>query len=282
MKKRMIKTSLAFLLASMIQASFAQTIHYITFVATDDQSVGIGSQVSLNLMKAQLKRAASQAGMSFRPVIYAGSRFTKANLNKVLNSFSCGNDDVIFFSYIGHGFRFGSTQSDFPYLLVKPESGDLSKSQMTENSIHLTQIFDRLKQKGARLLITMAEACNNAVNPTPYPGFTNNLSMEKDAYRALFRLARGAFIISSSIPGQYSWTNSKNGGFFTNGFINALKAELGNGKDVKWNNLLQRTVNYTTKISEHVKKTDNKVKLQIPQYKGKAAVIPGGIHVRDK
>ena len=138
------------------------------------------------------------------------------------------------------------------------------------------EVMKTLQKKGARLTIAMAEACNTIIDiPTPKRYNAMNVNIGK-RLEELFIYESGSLIASSSVIDQRSWTDDKDGGIYTNMFINALNEVISSDKKAKWETVFSLTTEYTKDYAKDIpngqkpqfenNKKDTPIKLKSSSY----------------
>ncbi len=142
----------------------AQTIHAIIFAASDDATIGAGTQKSYHLLTQEMNNIVSQTGMEIKTYYKSGSSFTLGNYQSVMADLGEEDlsNDVVLFYFLGHGFE--SESSPYPNLLFKTTTGSVTEQQLDEATVSMEVIKDELQQKNARLTILIGEACNNELD----------------------------------------------------------------------------------------------------------------------
>jgi len=141
-----------------------------------------------------------------------------------------GRNDVIFFYYGGHG---GNSDKGTGWPFMNLRGGRLE----------IKTVFGMLKSKKPRFFLVIADTCNNfggRFSITESRGGQGGSTSLADNYRQLFLNYRGYIVASSSEPGQYSWGNNQDGGFFTYGFLKSLNQELASHKQPNWYTIMKR------------------------------------------
>lgn len=259
-------------------------IHHIVFGSTEDistKSIGKSVQESNRLMTGLMRVVGRSTGMEVQTHSFLGSNFSKANLDNFLATFKCRPNDVIFFNYLGHGFRYDDTKGKWPFLLVQQRSEDRSLEEYAAASIYLGELHQKLKDKGARLTITSAEACNNSLGKAPKGIVSYDFGIDKEGYIQLFKHYSGAYMSSSAVPSQKSWADD-NGGYYTNAFLNAIGKISKQKKAADWANVFELTKKYTAIIVEDKRSKGIKISKQTTQYEGSASIIDSGVKVKTK
>ena len=218
-------------------------IHFLLFVDTDDSRIGGPSEKTKryfqNTFIPGLKNSTS---MDVETNYYYGSRFTLSNLESAINGLDTNEGDVIFFYFVGHGYN--RDESDFPTVTL-----GISGQSLSSRQIDLINIYNTLKKKDHRLLVTMAEACNVVyasrnnfksgtliANAPPY-------EFSKRRLKELFEEGKGDYLISSSKKNQLSHLATDQPGFFTCAFRDAIGYLAGTSysKSIDWEDVFYQT-----------------------------------------
>ncbi len=203
----------------------AADLHAIFVIDTDDGNIGTMVAKDLRIMGGEIQAVAQAAGLTLKDRVYAGSDFTIDNVKNAVNSIQAGPDDVVFFYYSGHGFRTPTKQGRWPYFYFH-----------SNNTIDFGWVADTLKSKGARLAISLVDACNNVVN-VQVRELQKAAGGSTEGYRRLFTEYKGFVTGASSIPGETSIATS-NGSLFTISFIKSLQNET-QQSNPSWETVMQ-------------------------------------------
>ena len=276
----MKKLSLIFVILMSAYASmYAQSIHYICFADTNDEKIGRGVSKDVNKMMNFVMTLATSLDMEERlqpAIVMMGKDCNSTNLKSIIKEFTCGPQDIVIFYYSGHGARSVNDKSEFPHMCL----GSSNQS----NFVPLEYVKDAIVQKGPRLCLVMGDCCNNysrwvlpkdnilraASEPT-------RLGPDQTGLKKLFMETSGSIITSGSQKGEYSWSNSSEGGFFTSGFLRVLDSYTSSSRSTyDWNELLGRV---RSKVAEYSKQAlaNQGNYVQTPIYKvdlKKASAIP--------
>jgi len=251
MANRIISTPI--LVCLFILSSFfasAQTIHAIICGGTNIPDIGSGCEASVGLINDALEVIEGQSDLTLKTYLLTGNKFSKDNILNTINSINPDSDDVVFFYSTSHGFNYNDNISKYTFIMAHPTQPE-GYDQLDKYGLSLEkEIFNVLKSKGARLTITLAEACNNILD-VPSPDRYKALSpVVKRNIRALFKEYEGEIIACSSKLGQYSYTDSDKGGFFTNMFMEALNDVVTSSEVATWKGLMQLTKEKTKGYAE--------------------------------
>lgn len=246
-------------LLSISNVLSAQKIHAIICGGTSITDIGEGCEASIDLIEDALKIIGEQSEMVLETHLIIDEDFNKKNIIEEINNLQPSSDDVIFFYSTSHGFNYNDNISRYTFIMAHPHQPE-GFNELDKYGLSLEKdIFNVLKSKGARLTISMAEACNNILDfpsPNRYKAMTPIVARN---IKALFKEYDGDIIACSSTLGQYSYTDLDNGGFFTNMFMEALNDVVTSTRKATWENLMQLTIEKTQGFA------DARGKDQIPQ-----------------
>ncbi|HEX2900727.1 MAG TPA: caspase family protein [Bacteroidia bacterium] len=222
------------------------TIHLMVIANTAIGDIGSSCTIDKRNLVSEFKGIAEATGMGYKQYVLEEQQFTKANLLSTMNSFKPGSNDVLVFVYRGHGFRWSNQTETYPQL-------DLRYSSFTRiseaTSINLEDVYNTIVAKGARLNLFFADCCNSdvGISQMTSASFMNmqaNNNYDTQKLRKLFLGSKGSLISTSASPGEVSWANNANGGFFTVSFLQALRDEISylHQDEADWEGLIQNTI----------------------------------------
>jgi len=236
------------------------TIHLIEL--TNDIIMDIGSQCASDskAMRSEVRGIAQLLGMNIQIYDVSGDQFSLTGLKRALKQVKASNDDVIMFHYSGHGFRFDDQEDVFPQLSLCPTGYE---DVLDNNFVGLTDIYEVLQSKGARLCMVLGDCCNSNIG-TPRPitqtAFLSrdrtNIDVEK--LKSLFLHSEGTVISSAASPGEVSWCDI-NGGMFTNAFLQSLRSEISllSEGEPSWDHIISSTLTQAQTRSEKLIKAQH-------------------------
>jgi len=194
----------------------AQTIHWITFIDTNDSRVGkidvLGRQVLYSHFINEVNAALAPQG--YKSVIhdFYGDRVTPENCKATVEMLRVGSsDDIIVFYYIGHGGR--PATEDVNRMREHPYPQMCMQLKFPESKfIPLEWVNKELSSKGARLSVTIGMCCNSLSNisikdgPTFTPNYGNSYMSSNKLTRIqdLFLKVKGSVLATSARPKQTS------------------------------------------------------------------------------
>jgi hypothetical protein len=224
----------------LMPAARAQNLHLIS--AADINVVDIGEWVAVNheRVQATAKQIAEAAGLNLKfTEVTTPSKNNEtiacAPITKAVADLQAGPDDVILFYYSGHGFRPDHERDNpekFPWLICD----ELVPVEKTPN---LSEINTTLMKKGARLTITVADACNKSLTEEAGAPRIAAPAPDRDRIRTMFRQFRGNLVMSGSKRGQlsYYWVD---GGLFTIQFVKHLVNPPSTAPAKLWDETIER------------------------------------------
>lgn len=235
--------------------STAITLHLFLLANTEIGDIGSACGIDVKRIKSEMKGVASKLGMNFKEYDVLGEDLSKANLQARLAELKPSANDVVFFLYTGHGFRWDDQKDPYPQLaLVKDDYTDVKAG----NFVALSDVNDEIIKKGARLNIVLSDCCNSLYgenSPLPlglnslYSRGNNNLSAEH--LRELFINQSGNILSTAASPGEYSWC-SQVGGNYTNNFLEAFRNEINmlSTTEASWSHIIDTTIQNAKTFSD--------------------------------
>jgi len=223
------------------------TMHLVIAANTNIGDIGMSCSRDQSALTAEFKGIASSLGIGYKQYLINGDNFTKSALQNTLNTLYPGTNDIVVFVYRGHGFRWNDQAGAWPQM-------DLRSSPYTRiadnTAMDLDYVFKTIKGKGGRLNIVLGDCCNSNIDmPSPLTGseflaMQANNNYNGDKLRDLFMNYKGNLLATAASPGEVSWANNANGGFFTVSFLQSLREEISYMRDdaADWRDLINNTV----------------------------------------
>ncbi len=187
------------------------------------------------------------------PIKVYDVEFYSSASKKFISDFKCGPNDIVFYYYSGHGFRYDDQDVVWPFLNVCKSNND----PIEKCALSLNWIYQEIQKKGPRLTITMGDCCNSLIGMNePKMSLSRSLSYrsqhEPAGYKKLFLETKGTVVVSGSIPGQYS-LGTEDGGIYSNSLIEVLKNSRENSA-VSWQAVLAKTTSISLTNSDNKQK----------------------------
>ncbi|MEL6276128.1 MAG: hypothetical protein AAFU03_13595, partial [Bacteroidota bacterium] len=145
------------------QESRYGTLYLLTSIINDPNDIATkGARKDQKFTRETFEFLADYAEMKFE---YVDLGFGKDGINRFIESetFAPTDQDVVVFLFTGHGIRFKKSTSRWPLLLCCPEETltTAGRSELAGCLISVEEIYNKIKAKGPRLSITVANSCNN-------------------------------------------------------------------------------------------------------------------------
>ena len=260
MKKLLV---IIFVFFVAIQTTKAQYLYGIVADNTNEAIIGKSCELDMVHLAATLNTIAKSIGLTPRIKVISRSNFMFENVQKEIDQLQCTDQDIVFFYYSGHGEN--PAGSAYPALLF----GD--------GKYKLEILHTQLKQKGARLCISIGDCCNTINTQSVQNRGFIVVPSDKDSlnnYRNLFLVPEGDIIVSASSKGQAANGNDEIGGYFTHEFLIALNCAVNYSTELSWNTILNDT---RTRLNKYTFKAGK----QVPFYQTriKKGFVPKPISV---
>jgi hypothetical protein len=242
MKKSFSLNTLIFstllLFTSLPSLSEATNLHAIILCDTTADNIGFSVEADLKRVRLEIQKIGNFTDMQIKESIFIGHNIDNDLLQK-LKGLEIEPDDVAIFFFSGHGFRTDSKQDNiWPNLYLSP----------INRGLDFNLIITTLEEKKPRLIIAIADCCNNVIPEKNAPSLLEkgrkhskmNVLALKNNYKTLFLDQSGKIIASGCIPGEFSW-GTKLGGLYTVAFFDTLNSEIINPKKPDWHTILDKT-----------------------------------------
>jgi hypothetical protein len=159
--------------------------------------------------------------------------FYAAKSKKFITDFKCSPNDIVFFYYSGHGYRYNDQDVVWPFLNVCKSEND----QIDQCALSLNWVYKEIEKKNPRLTISLGDCCNSLIGINePKMQLSRDIKYKSqhapEGYKNLFLETKGTIVASGSIPGQYS-LGTEDGGIFSNSLIEVLTNSRENSS-VNW------------------------------------------------
>ena len=254
----------------LVLAADAQTIHWIIFADTQDPNNGSEVHNSMNAYKSQfidrMNDAIIAKGYTPNQKTYSGIEFTETKCKEVIRNLSCGKDDIIVFYYLGHGGRAQMGKEEMASYNQKYPWPDLAfnkaNTNVSINGLTLNAIHNSLKQKGARLTVTIGMCCNAHSSQYKRHGMSTqsrrykivSKNFAKKVGQQLFLRYKGDVLVASAQPGQFSYGGTYGGqdvDCFTAALCETTDSYANNdrGENVTWNSFLNEVFSKCTALA---------------------------------
>ena len=239
--------------SSTAPADGAPTLHLMVVANTNVSDIGPACDIDQRRIRSEFSGIAKALGMKLDETLISGQNYSMGHVGQALNNLNPDNNDVVVFVYTGHGFRFKDQQDYYPCLDLSASAYDDAE----KNFMALSDIFQTISQKSARLNIVLSDCCNSTVNMNQpvvrsnslFSRSNTNFNLEK--LRTLFLKTKGDIIATAASPGEFSWCG-ENGGFFLLSFFESLRSQISAlNQDVpSWDALINNAISAAARKTE--------------------------------
>jgi hypothetical protein len=267
------------ILFGTLSLAHAETLHLLTIIDTGDENIGTDVAVDMANVITLGQRAAEAAGLKFNGIAITSAKmpsaalkngkgkhtafnakfkaFSKINFKTIkkfnrktvtatIKDLKVGSNDVLWTHYAGHGFRW-ETQDNLADKWPALDLGGWASAEgdgqvEADKSIQMSTVAKLAEQKGARLVITIADSCNEVAEGLKRPKRAargRGADKSVKGFARLFKNARGQIRVASTQPGELAWGDSAIGGVFTFKFIESVIKEANKGDESEWENILK-------------------------------------------
>lgn len=190
----MKKFNFIMILWTMSLVCYSQTLHTIMMCNQNDRTLAIGNQAEVREMESLIPQLAKALGYNNNMHVHSGDEFTYTQMNNDINELTVSEDDIIIYYYASHGLNRG--EDEWPHMAF-------SDRQYSSSKLYNT-LLEKFPQ--AKLILCIA-ACCNMDEEGERRMKRKYASMDPQLVKSLFTDFEGhrAYLISSSIRGQYSW-----------------------------------------------------------------------------
>ncbi len=247
---------------SSMSISSRPVLHLFVVANTEVADIGSACRTDYNNITNEMQGITRSLGLPMKKYFVTGQNYSKAALRQQLASLKPKPNDIVFFLYTGHGFRFDNQKDVFPLMALTTND----YQPLDGNYVALSDVYNEICKKGARLNIVLSDCCNSKIGEVrPLQGNTlfsrgnNNFSRKRLA--DLFYNAKGSILSTAASPGEYSWCDAA-GGMFTLSFIQSLRKEISamNNRAVSWQSIVDNTLKTALSRSSNVAKAQNGLK----------------------
>ena len=244
------------------------TLHFIMVTNSADKKIGVSCIKDRENLQREMFAITTTLRIDYKPYFINAQDFSKPKLLSKLDLVKPASDDIVIFSYSGHGARWEDQKDEYPFmeLWVTQPFSDNPKTQaeldtirriVMNNSLGLSEVFEIIKTKSARLNIVLGDLCNTSIGVSR-PLITKNIltfgnwlrngsefmSRDPEKLRKLFITARGNLIFTAAKPNEKAAGNQTVGGYFTHSFVNAIRSagSYNNSPPFSWEKIINQTI----------------------------------------
>ena len=221
-------------------------MHFVSVINSNVSDIGASCERDYDNLASELKGISQALGIQFKDYNVMGDYYSREAVAETLSNLRPSANDIVFFYYSGHGFRFDDQESRYPAIALTSSSYD----DIREHYLLMSDIYDEVCAKNARLNIVLSDCCNTPIGiPQPemretgtlYGRANNNFSLSR--LGNLFLQQRGSLLSTAASPGETSICDMT-GGVYTLAFLRSLRKEINatNSQEVSWTTIINNTI----------------------------------------
>jgi len=228
---------------------------------TQDKNIGNDDRLDNQALNKELKGIAQCLGMELSIKNITGkAAYNKRNLANAIKEIKPDKNDIVFFCFNGHGFRWDNQKDKYPNICMMGPNDDTDG-----HYVLTTDIYNALLKLKARLTICFTDCCNSKIGEYAPSQKDNtlysraNARVSKKRMRDLLLNTEGSILATAANPGEYAWSFGGSGSAFTQSFIAQLRKEVStsNEKPVSWETLMDNTIKQARKKTEDCDNVQN-------------------------
>lgn len=230
-------------------------LHLVVVANTEDETIGSTCLLDKDRTVKTFKDLAEFLGIGFQPAVIFGNDYSKLNVQNAVAKISPQQNDIVIFYYSGHGYKDPNNGRQFPNMILSNKSFE----NVEANSVNIEDVFNNIKNKGARFNLVFSDCCNNGPDDRAsitcdVPRTRNSaLGWSLENCKALFLNPKPmSILMTAAQKGEMSTGNLTFGGFFTNQFRTNLTTYFGPFHQFPtWNTILEESKKTTTDQAEN-------------------------------
>jgi hypothetical protein len=228
---------------------------------TYDESIGEDDAYDNLALNKELKAIAQCLGIEISITnITANRAYNKRNLADAITNLRPAANDIVFFCFNGHGFRWDDQKDMYPNICMIAPNADPYK-----NHVATTDIYNAIKNKGARLSVIITDCCNSKYGARGPRQRNNTLfsrshsKVSKKRMGELFLDTKGVILATAAKPGEYAWSFEGTGSAFTHSFISQLRKEVGMDRteNPSWQHIIDKAIESARQMTTSCENTQH-------------------------
>jgi len=232
---------------------------------TEDKTIGDEDRFDNKSLNKELKGIAQCLNMEIEINNITGTAaYKKRSLVNAIKAIRPAKNDIVFFCFNGHGFRWDNQRDKYPNICMSGPNDDIDG-----HYVLTTDIYNALMKLGARLTICFTDCCNSKVGEYAPRQEDNtlysraNTRVSKKRMRDLLLNTQGSILATAANPGEYAWSFGGSGSAFTQSFISQLRKEVAtnNTDPASWEHLMENTIRQARKRTEDCDNVQNGIKM---------------------
>ena len=229
-------------------------LHLIIVANTEDETIGSTCTLDKDRTLKTFKDLSEFLGIGFASSVIFGNNYNKQNVLNAVSTLTPQKNDIVIFYYSGHGYKDENNVRQFPNMILTTKSFE----NVEANSVNVEDVYNSIRNKGARFNLVFSDCCNNGPNDratitcdVPRTR-TSTIGWSLENCKALFMNNKPmSIIMTAAQKGEMSTGNLTFGGFFTNQFRSNLTTYFGPFHQFPtWNTILEESKKTTTDQAE--------------------------------
>lgn len=227
--------------------SLLPTIHLMIVANTKDPIIGKGCKRDVKAVRHLFGKITGFIKFPLVESLIQGDRYTQQNILKALDGIKPKKWDCVIFYYTGHGFSYEKEKSQkFPQMDFRSNPADRHIKVVNAHTKNVTEIFEMIKAKGARMNLVIADCCNSLIDFKRLHTSDKKVVQEKivpvnkEFCIKLFNGIGASVMVAAAKKGQYAITDEAIGSLFTYSLLKKLKDQIHSRApimDMSWENL---------------------------------------------
>jgi Caspase domain len=231
---------------------------------TIDPEIGKGCMEDIKSIRHMFKELSQHMEFNFLELLVEGADYGKQNILDAIEILTPGSNDIVVFYYSGHGFSYAKeADKKFPQVDLRSHPASTKIEVINENTQNLSELFEMVKSRGARLNIVIGDCCNSLIKfKRNFKGGDSQVWLaerpaviiNKKMCETLFCDYTASILVAAADKGQYAISDPEQGSIFTLNFTNNLKILMNKSVDehngLPWQKLLEETQEKTFNLSK--------------------------------
>jgi len=250
----------------MNQVEKTATTKLILVVAanTIDPEIGKGCREDIKSIRHMFEKLSKLMKFNFFELVVAEADYSRKNILDAIELLTPGGNDIVVFYYSGHGFSYEEdAEKRFPQVDMRSHPASNEIEAIRENTQNLMDLFELVKNRGARLNIVIGDCCNSLIKfKRDFKGGDDRIRLaerppviiNKQTCETLFCDYTASILVAAADKGEYAISDEQIGSIFTFNFTNNLKILMSKSVDPKnglpWSELLKETQEKTYELSK--------------------------------
>ena len=221
----------------------ATTLHVVIVANTNDPDIGTTCMLDKDRTLKLFSDVAEFLGIKLDAKTIFGNNYNKKNVEDAVAALKAAPQDIVIFYYSGHGFSKNDNYT-YPYLELRSKSFQ----GLDENSINVEDIYNQVKQKGARVSLVISDCCNTL--PETNAAISGDITLTRSSSlgwslnncsQLFVPIKPVSILMTAAAKGELSAGNNNYGGFFTYKFSSSLLdflSPLRSANTISWKTLI--------------------------------------------